>query len=61
MNKKMYADKHGGKNKSAEAELKRKDKENKKLQQELTMVSNTKIMTVENVIKIVPYCLDLMM
>ncbi|BFY99727.1 hypothetical protein BsWGS_02766 [Bradybaena similaris] len=37
MNKKMYADKHGGKNKSAEAELKRKDKENKKLQQELTM------------------------
>lgn len=46
MNKKMYADKHGGKNKSAEAELKRKDKENKKLQQELTMVSNTKIMTV---------------
>ncbi|CAG5126387.1 unnamed protein product, partial [Candidula unifasciata] len=37
MNKRVFADRHGGKNKSAEAELKRKEKENRKLQQELTM------------------------
>lgn len=41
MNRKDFV--KGGKNKAAESDLKKREKENRKLQQELTMVNSTSL------------------